>query len=120
MTNIDDIFNDFEYEEECVLTYKVGDYVIVRGWDYGSDGNGIEGIIVTQLINKDMTVYTSGMLRHEADFIVPFKGGHRLITKEQIIRHANMSEIILATFVVHNNHSLSESYIKEHNWDKLL
>jgi len=117
--NIDEIFNDFDYEEECELDYKIGDYVIVRGDDYGGIGNGIKGIIITRLQENNHTNDASGILIYNADFVVSyctrFKPNKR-IKKEHIIRHTNEHEKFLCEWSLEYHYQIEDIYIKEQGW----
>lgn len=122
---IDDIFDDFDYEEEDeTINYKIGDYVIVKGWNFGGGGNGIKGIIPAQLLDKnDITLFPSGLLYSESDFVVKYNGNKR-ISVNNIIRHATNEEIRINNDTLHSVNmgykfsGFSLYYIKKQGWNK--
>jgi len=90
-------WGDFDIEEFDNL-YNINDWVLVKGYDYGGEGNGIVGIIITRLIdiNKKSTLKPTGLTR--GDFIVYGKkdsiiSDYKKISIDNIIRHATTDEI---------------------------
>ena len=98
----DDDFKDVISSDD----YKPGDWVVVLGYDYSLERNGIKGIIVTQLIENNIDdiihgsrEYITGVLKEDAYFIV--KNDNRLfhyvrISKKVIQRYATPIEITTA------------------------
>ncbi len=83
---------DLWFEPVYDVEFKVGDFVVVKGYDLVNDANGFTGRNVSKLEDVGINNAT-GMLNLESDFSIKVKGRQYNIKTSHIERHATIQEV---------------------------